>query len=108
MPSYYMHDYMLLHAAFLHYMLILSNYYMSLHAAFLHYMLNYMIFRQLLHNIVLAITCFHNLLHVLSRDPSGCSGSRSLARDSPARDQRARERARDMQSFICWIRFARE
>jgi hypothetical protein len=41
-----MHDYMSLHAAFLHYMLnytILSNYYMSLHAAFLDYMLNSMI-----------------------------------------------------------------
>ena len=88
MPSYYMHDYMSLHAAFLHYILnymILSNYYMSLHAAFLHYMLNYMIFRQLLHNILLAITCFRNLLHALSRDQSCCRGRRSPARDSHAR-----------------------
>ena len=107
MPSYYMHDYMLLHAAILHYMLnymILSNFYMSLHAAFLHYMLNYMIFRQLLHNILLAITCFRNLLHALSRDQSCCRGRRSPARDSRARDQRAR----DKQSFFCWIHFARE
>ena len=88
MPSYYMHDYMLLHAAFLHYMLnymILSNYYMSLHAAFLHYMLNYMIFRQLLHNVLLAITYFRNLLHALSRDQSCCRGRRSPARALAAR-----------------------
>ena len=128
MPSYYMHDYMSLHAAFLHYMLnymilsnyymslhaaflhymlnymILSNYYMSLHAAFLHYMLNYMILKQPLHDILLAITCFPNLLHAPSRDQSCCRGRRSPARDSHARDQRAR----DKQSFFCWIHFARE
>ena len=84
MPSYYMHDYMSLHAAFLHYMLnymILSNYYMSLHAAFLHYMLNYMILKQPLHDILLAITCFRNLLHAPSRDQSQacCRGRRSRA-----------------------------
>ena len=62
MPNYYMHDYMLLHAAFLHYMLnyiILSNYYMALHAAFLHYMLNYMIL-----NSYYMIFCLQ--LHVLA------------------------------------------
>ena len=112
MPSYYMHDYMLLHAAFLNYMLnymMLSNYYMSLHAAFLHYMLNYMILKQPLNDILLAITCFRNLLHAPSHDQSfSCRGRRSPARDSHARDQRARERARDKQSFFCWIHFARE
>ena len=80
MSRYYMHDYMSLHAAFLHYMLnymILSNYYMSLHAAFLDYMLsqgNYMILKQLLHDILLAITCFRNLLHAPSRGQSCCRG----------------------------------
>ena len=110
MPSYYMHDCMSLHAAFLHYMLnytILSNYYMSLHVAFLDYMLNYMklnsyymIFCLQLH--VLAI--YYMPHHVTSLVAAAAEAPRAIATRSDALDQSAR----DKQFFFCWIHFARE
>ena len=94
MPSYYMHDYMSLHAAFLHYMLnyiILSNYYMSLHAAFLEYMLNYMILNSYYMIFCLQLHVFaiyYMPHHVTSLVAAAAEAARAIA--ARARDQRAR------------------